>query len=755
MGALDEPRGHAYLVSTSTDPSLCRIELSTMTLDRCIDLGPVGSVLDIHVDSTRGFVYVLTKSSNLLRIPTAGVLASASIQTLSLASRGSVLSAAFETSGSNLLLTAVSSSPDALLVQVDLQTFTVSNAFNLSIPNFSAPRTAAVDAIHGFAYFVSFSNPAVIAKINLKTLNLDDIYISLGAQSRATAVTLGDDSRSLFVADFSNLFVVTAPSPCQQFCSGRGTCQYGGDCLCDAGWQDVDCTARGCTNGTDPTPGATNTGLQQCSGVGICNNGTCQCFAGYSGSSCSIFECPKSCSGRGTCDSQSHVCSCDVGYNGTGCELRLEYLPCDQSQNCDECGRNPQCVWCASSNKCTSGGIQGPYIDYCSDWHHRTCPQVAFTAVASVLTIIWAVLFLINVVSALLEDFSDRSSRAKIAERSRSAWWRELRSHDSWRIAETFQYLGLFSALNASGLPTYFLQYSRVFQWAIVAARPIWESPYIFAVKPIILKRSLLSWNQVAHTTGTHPAYLVIGCLIVWAIITAIIAIVRVILQFTTGKESPLRDRCIHAIVRVALFFQIPLTAFGAAAILYSAKNSSNWVGLAIGIIMLLVWIAVPVAVIIVLKRAPAKTILAPANKLRWGSLIVPYNFRKTWFAGLPLMKKTLIALIFGFLASESAPACLGLSIAITIGYAIFCIVSQVFVEFSSLLLELVTSALEVVMWALCFGLIQIDPSSAFSIIIAVLHSAAVLVGALTYVIHWLRYANVHSVGQLLKKEEK
>ena len=55
-------------------------------------------------------------------------------------------------------------------------------------------------------------------------------------------------------------------------CSRHGRCVNGTLCFCDPGWTGDACEMRSC--------------LLDCSGNGVCRNGTCACLGGYSGQDC-------------------------------------------------------------------------------------------------------------------------------------------------------------------------------------------------------------------------------------------------------------------------------------------------------------------------------------------------------------------------------------------------------------------------------------------------------------------------------------
>ena len=76
---------------------------------------------------------------------------------------------------------------------------------------------------------------------------------------------------------------------CPSDCSGNGACGADHRCVCKAGWTGDDCAQPVCS------PSA------NCSGRGICVNGTCQCGGAWQGDACEMAACENDCSGHGVC----------------------------------------------------------------------------------------------------------------------------------------------------------------------------------------------------------------------------------------------------------------------------------------------------------------------------------------------------------------------------------------------------------------------------------------------------------------------
>merc|ERR1719247_2724267 len=130
---------------------------------------------------------------------------------------------------------------------------------------------------------------------------------------------LGGDTSGLAAADDAAKKVAAdlAGPVCGDggLCSGHGTCDTeAGVCVCDAGWEEGDCS-------TKPCPGA-----PPCSGHGLCTDGVCECVPGWGAVNlaagepdvCATQLCTLDCGDHGTC--QDGVCMCQQGWTGENCK---------------------------------------------------------------------------------------------------------------------------------------------------------------------------------------------------------------------------------------------------------------------------------------------------------------------------------------------------------------------------------------------------------------------------------------------------
>jgi hypothetical protein len=201
------------------------------------------------------------------------------------------------------------------------------------------------------------------------------------------------------IAAIFALLAVVANAECPNACSGHGDCQDKDQCACYPNFMGADCSERVCPFGlafVDTPRGDLNHDGEvtdadvpvmwssadeneawgyegaavaqeahyytECSGKGLCDRelGECQCFDGYTGSSCQRTTCPNDCSGHGVCRTveeiadgaltrrkvasagghddwegvatpfdyqlwdadKNQACVCDPGYIGADCSMR-------------------------------------------------------------------------------------------------------------------------------------------------------------------------------------------------------------------------------------------------------------------------------------------------------------------------------------------------------------------------------------------------------------------------------------------------
>ena len=157
-----------------------------------------------------------------------------------------------------------------------------------------------------------------------------------------------------YILFFSFILFEYTYSSCHNNCNKHGLCNSNGLCECYQGWSGYDCTSRICPVGPSIADIAYATDsahqLITCSGRGTCNTdtGMCECYNGYSGMNCGRMLCPNKCSNHGECVSLKTMasrndgfisnkttiydnrwdadviygCICDIGYSGYDCSQK-------------------------------------------------------------------------------------------------------------------------------------------------------------------------------------------------------------------------------------------------------------------------------------------------------------------------------------------------------------------------------------------------------------------------------------------------
>eukprot|EP01130_Rhizamoeba_saxonica_P001656 TRINITY_DN11530_c0_g1_i1.p1 TRINITY_DN11530_c0_g1~~TRINITY_DN11530_c0_g1_i1.p1 ORF type:complete len:1008 (+),score=249.77 TRINITY_DN11530_c0_g1_i1:33-3056(+) len=187
---------------------------------------------------------------------------------------------------------------------------------------------------------------------------------------------------------------------CPLDCSGNGVCDGSvGTCNCSTGWKgtacntvDLVCDPPCCSQGTCNTTSGKcicrgrSAGPQccridckdDCSGNGECDfdTGICDCFEGYSGSTCQVgnFDCNPACnSTRGICDRSIGKCLCNEGFYGDTCDSAFCIDECNNRGDCNnvsgvcDCDEDYEGISC-SLISCTQGCGNGT-----CDFRDGTC----------------------------------------------------------------------------------------------------------------------------------------------------------------------------------------------------------------------------------------------------------------------------------------------------------------------------------------------------------------------------------------------
>jgi hypothetical protein len=125
------------------------------------------------------------------------------------------------------------------------------------------------------------------------------------------------------------VYFLTQHKKCPNNCSKNGKCNLKtGNCICNTGYVGSDCSKKGCKScyskggdcdidtgkcickkGWEGEQCNQKTCLNNCSGKGLCINGTCKCYDGFTGDDCSQNDCLNPCTKYGNCVKGNCVCT--------------------------------------------------------------------------------------------------------------------------------------------------------------------------------------------------------------------------------------------------------------------------------------------------------------------------------------------------------------------------------------------------------------------------------------------------------------
>ena len=104
---------------------------------------------------------------------------------------------------------------------------------------------------------------------------------------------------------------------CGPKCTQHGYCDDG-TCFCDVGFTGSECSELICPHG--------------CNHQGDCEEGICFCHAGFSGLDCSVRGCADGCNGNGVCT--NGACVCYEGFGGVDCQEAMCAAGCSERGKC-------------------------------------------------------------------------------------------------------------------------------------------------------------------------------------------------------------------------------------------------------------------------------------------------------------------------------------------------------------------------------------------------------------------------------------
>ena len=216
-------------------------------------------------------------------------------------------------------------------------------------------------------------------------VNLAQVATLADLSNACLAECVAESFTPEFSAYFGEGLWVMSPKSCANDCSGdHGVCELS-VCKCRPGWTGTDCSLRQC-------PGtfcyfdsvSWDQHCVECSSNGLCEgDGSCTCNDGWTGTDCSMTQCPgNGCSDKGTCLSENQFpinqCVCEDGRGGYDCSKQLCLNSCSNQGNCTVNGT------CACQD--------GFYGDDCSVYVFTASagtPQTSIWLMAALLGIFW------------------------------------------------------------------------------------------------------------------------------------------------------------------------------------------------------------------------------------------------------------------------------------------------------------------------------------------------------------------------------
>lgn len=597
------------------------------------------------------------------------------------------------------------------------------------------PYTVNVDEAGGQALILM---AGVIGRVNLADMTVATPTIAL---SGGTVLGGGSEyyhdanstlGNRVMMAYGSNTFwKVLIPTSCPNDCGESenpvtGAC-FAGVCVCNAGFHGEDCAGIDCTSDCGASLGQGN-----CTESGICQCGADWSFA----SNCTARQCPNNCYDNGRCDvSANYTCVCDALWTGSDCSIAA-YTACNTFTNEKECvAKFGACGWCADTHKCVTGNLDGPYLGSCRAWYAGGKYQVGLLIAAIIVIVIWFLMLIVGISAAAPIDFVTASVLADSSLLStdflKEAYLRDERSAKTWKMFDLFQFISYYSFINVS-FPTQMIQFSRYFNWANMML-PL---PYGYedntTVHPgrlptatgssrFVLSRSILNAEQYANSVKVDTENIFYGTLFWFAMFSCAVLLVyliyALIMWLCLRKKEPfigtlLVQKVFHILVRLVLIGMIPLNFTAAWHIRQGSRPHNGTIAAAIAVII--IFGILPIVFNAVVVWGKSKELIFLFLKLRFGALYGVYHYQKARFNLVVLIKKLAVALLLGFIASNSDKqgkyvyAQVFTIVAVFVIYAIVAVIIRAYLDQVHLLLDVVMSLL----FALAFGIAVLHKGS-------------------------------------------
>ena len=602
------------------------------------------------------------------------------------------------------------------------------------------PYTLNIDESGGQAIMV-LKTPTV-ARINLDTMTTSTPSLALSGGSVLgsgslyyTDATSSYQNRHLLTFGSNAVWRISMPSACPEDCGESlspptGAC-IAGVCQCVPGRHGADCSGIECESDCGASLGRGNCSL----------SGVCVCNGNYSfESNCTARQCPNACYGNGECSgAPNFVCSCNALWTGADCSIAA-YTACNTFTTERSCvSKLGACGWCADTKKCVTGNLDGPYLGSCRAWYAGGRYQVGLLIAAIIVIVIFFLMLAVGIFSAAPIDYVTASILATPALLStdflKEAYLRDERSAKTWKMYDLFQFISYYSFINVS-FPTQMIQFSRYFNWSNFML-PL---PYGYEDNTTLhpgrlptniggsssgsgrfVSRGLLNAEQYANSVKVDTENIFYGTMFWFAMFACAVLLVYVIYAFFMWlflrKKEPfiktlLIQKVFHILTRIVLLGMVPLNFTAAWHIRQGSRPHNGTIAAAIAVI--LIFGILPIVFNAIVVWGKSKELIFLFLKLRFGALYGVYHYQKARFNLVVLIKKLAIALLLGFIASNSDKqdkyvyAQVFTIVAVFIIYAVIALIVRAYLDQVHLLLDVVMSLL----FALAFGIAVLHKNS-------------------------------------------